>query len=436
MRTNFTPTQLADPDMRESEQILRNCVHCGFCQATCPTYALLGDELDSPRGRIYLIKDMLENSRPAGPREVKHVDRCLSCLSCVTTCPSDVNYAHLVDHARAWIEQTYRRPWPERMLRGLLAWLTPRPGVFRLALRLGRLVKPLSGLLPAPLRAMTALAPAQVHGPSDADRPQVFAAKGPRRLRVAMLSGCVQPVLAPQINEATLRILTRHGCEVVVARGAGCCGALPHHLGKQDPALAMARANIDAWTAEIEGEGLDAIVVNASGCGVVVKDYDHMLREDPAYADKAARIAGLAKDPSEILQQLGLMAPVLDPGLMVAYHPACSLQHGQRIRETPKAQLRATGFQVREIADAHLCCGSAGLYNILQPEIAGRLRERKVGAIRQAGADLVATGNIGCMTQLSGAAGVPVVHTIELLDWATGGPKPAVLANPAKESLK
>ncbi|HEY2660225.1 MAG TPA: glycolate oxidase subunit GlcF [Caulobacteraceae bacterium] len=427
MRTNFTPAQLADADTRESEQILRNCVHCGFCQATCPTYALLGDELDSPRGRIYLIKDMLESGRPASAREVKHIDRCLSCLSCMTTCPSGVHYGHLVDHARAWIEQTYRRPWPERVVRDLLAWLMPRRSAFRIAAALGRLAKPLAGALPGPARAMVTLAPAKVHGPAAVDRPQVFPAQGARTMRVAMLSGCVQPVLAPQINQATARLLTRHGCEVVVAKGVGCCGALSHHLGKQDPALVMARANIDAWTAEIEGAGLDAIVVNASGCGVVVKDYGHMLREDPAYAAKAARIAALARDPCEIIEQLGLMAAVIEPGLAVAYHPACSLQHGQRIGEAPKAQLRAAGFEVREIAEAHLCCGSAGTYNILQPQIAGQLRQRKADNIRKAGADLVATGNIGCITQLSGAAGIPAIHTIELLDWATGGPKPAAL---------
>ena len=428
MRTNFTPAQLTDADTRESEQILRNCVHCGFCQATCPTYTLLGDELDSPRGRIYLIKDMLESGRPASAREVKHIDRCLSCLSCMSTCPSGVHYGHLVDHARAWIEQTYVRPWPERVVRGLLAWLMPRRDAFRVAAQLGRLTKPVAGLLPrGPLRALANMAPARVYGPAAVDLPQAFPTAGPRRLRVAMLSGCVQPVLAPQINEATVRLLTRHGCEVVVARGAGCCGALSHHLGKQEQSLAMARANIDAWTAEIDGGGLDAVVINASGCGVVVKDYGHMLREDPLYAAKAARIAALARDPSEIIEQLGLMAPVIDPGLTVAYHPACSLQHGQKIREAPKAQLRAAGFDVRDIAESHICCGSAGTYNILQPQIAGQLRDRKVDSIRKVDADVVATGNIGCITQLSGAAGIPAIHTVELLDWATGGPKPAAL---------
>ena len=427
MRTNFSTTQLADSDTRESEQILRNCVHCGFCQATCPTYTLLGDELDSPRGRIYLIKDMLESGRPASEREVRHVDRCLSCLSCMTTCPSGVHYAHLVDHARAWIEQTYRRPWPQRLVRDLLAWLTPRRGLFRLAARLGALSRPFNRLMPASLAAMARLAPARVAGPADVDRPQTFGAEGPRRRRIAMLSGCVQPVLSPQINEATVRLLRRHGCEVVVAQGAGCCGALTHHLGKAEAALAMARANIDAWTREIEAGGLDAVVINASGCGVVVKDYGHMLRDDPAYAAKAARIAALARDPVEILDEIGLKAPVIAPGLTVAYHPACSLQHGQRIRETPKTLLAAAGFEVRTLGESHLCCGSAGVYNILQPQIAGQLRERKAGHVRATGAQVLATGNIGCITQLTGAAGMPAVHTVELLDWATGGPRPAAL---------
>ncbi|MDR3509362.1 MAG: glycolate oxidase subunit GlcF [Caulobacteraceae bacterium] len=427
MQTRFSEAQLADPDIRDSEAILRACVHCGFCTATCPTYTLLGDELDSPRGRIYLIKEMLENGRPATEREVRHIDRCLSCMSCMTTCPSGVHYGHLVDHARVWIEKTYNRPLPDRLIRALLAWLTARPAMFRLATGLGRLAKPLAGLLPARMAAMVRMSPASLPAASAIDRPQTVAAQGTRRLRVAMLSGCVQPVLSPQINEATARLLTRHGCEVVVARGAGCCGALSHHLGKEDPAKTMARANIDAWMAEIEGAGLDAIVINASGCGVVVKDYGHMFREDPAYAAKAARVAALARDPTELLEELGLMAPVRPMDLSVAYHPACPLQHGQRVREAPKALLRAAGFEVREIADAHLCCGSAGIYNILQPKIAGELGARKAANIDKLGVAVVATGNIGCITQLNALADAPVVHTLELLDWATGGPKPVGL---------
>ncbi|HVJ52594.1 MAG TPA: glycolate oxidase subunit GlcF [Aliidongia sp.] len=428
MQTNFTEAQLADPDNREAEKILRACVHCGFCTATCPTYVLLGDELDSPRGRIYLIKDMLENGRPATEKVVKHIDRCLSCLSCMTTCPSGVNYMHLVDHGRAHIERTYVRPWPDRFLRALLARLLPSPTLFRLSLIGAWFVRPLRHKLPGRLGAMLRLAPAMVPAPSWVDRPQVFPAQGTRRKRVAMLSGCAQQVLAPEINEATIRLLTRHGCEVVVAKGAGCCGSLVHHLGKTDASHVQAKANIDAWSRELDGIGLDAVVVNASGCGTTIKDYGFMLRDDAAYADKAARISALTRDISELLTELGLAAPVATGGLTVAYHSACSLQHGQAVRTQPKALLAAAGFIVRDVPEAHLCCGSAGTYNLLQPKLASQLQARKVAAIESTAPDIVAAGNIGCMTQIANGTGIPVVHTVELLDWATGGPMPAAIA--------
>ncbi|MEX1205035.1 MAG: glycolate oxidase subunit GlcF [Dongiaceae bacterium] len=424
MQTGFTLAQLADPDVAEADKILRACVHCGFCTATCPTYVLLGDELDSPRGRIYLIKDMLENDRPASAKVVKHIDRCLSCLACMTTCPSGVHYMHLVDHARRHIEETFRRPLAERTLRALLAVVLPRPGLFCLALGGARFARPFARLLPGRLKAMAGLAPAAVPSPSAVDRPQVFAAEGQRRARVALLTGCAQQVLAPQINEATVRLLTRHGVEVVVARGAGCCGALTHHLGKERPALAAARANVAAWHAELDGDGLDAVIVNASGCGTTVKDYGFMLRADPAWAGKAARVAGLARDVTEFMAAIGLRPALAQSGLAVAYHSACSMQHGQRITAEPRALLAAAGFALREIPEGHLCCGSAGTYNLLQPALASALRERKVRNIESVGADLVATGNIGCMTQLAGATRLPVLHTVELLDWATGGPAP------------
>jgi glycolate oxidase iron-sulfur subunit len=427
MQTHFSFVQLADPDIRESDKILRACVHCGFCTATCPTYVLLGDELDSPRGRIYLIKDMLEQNKPATEQIVKHVDRCLSCLSCMTTCPSGVNYMHLVDHGRAWIERTYQRPWLDRQLRRLLALVLPRPGLFRLALMGAILARPLAPLLPKRLRPMLRLAPGHLPTPSAVDKPQVFAAEGPRRKRVALLNGCAQQVLAPSINEATIRLLTRHGCEVVVAQGAGCCGALVHHMGKTDASHDAARANIDAWTREVDGAGLDAIIVNTSGCGTTLKDYGFMLREDPAYAAKAAAVAALAKDVSEVMAELGLGAVAAPSGLTVAYHAACSLQHGQQIRTEPKALLAAAGYAVKEVPEAHLCCGSAGTYNLLQPEIAEQLKARKVANILATTPDLIAAGNIGCITQIASGTGVPVVHTVELLDWATGGPKPAAL---------
>ncbi|MCH8155923.1 MAG: glycolate oxidase subunit GlcF [Proteobacteria bacterium] len=427
MQTNFTLAQLADPDVAEANKILRACVHCGFCTATCPTYVLLGDELDSPRGRIYLIKDMLEKDKPASATVVKHIDRCLSCLSCMTTCPSGVHYMHLVDHARRHIEETYTRPLGDRLLRALLAWVVPSPTRFRWALTGAWLARPFAKALPRRLRAMVALAPAALPSPSPVDRPQVFPAEGARRARVALLTGCAQQVLAPAINEATVRLLTRHGVEVVVARGMGCCGALTHHMGREAAALASIKANVAAWTREVDGDGLDAVVINTSGCGTTIKDYGFILRGDPDWADQAARVAALAKDITEFLTGLGLNAPARATGLTVAYQSACSMQHGQGITAEPKALLAAAGFIVKDVPEGHLCCGSAGTYNILQPELATRLRERKVANIERVGADLIATGNIGCLTQISGATKAPVLHSVELLDWATGGPLPKAL---------
>ncbi len=430
MQTSFTLAQLTDPDVAESEKILRACVHCGFCNATCPTYLLDGNELNSPRGRIYLIKDMLENDRPATAEVVLHIDRCLSCLACMTTCPSGVHYMHLVDHARVHIEQTYRRPLGERLLRDVLARLLPYPGRFRHALNAARLAKPFAPLADLVglkrFAAMLRLAPWR--RPHGALAPQTFPAAGAPKGRVALLAGCVNDVLAPDINAATIRVLTRHGIEVVVAQGAGCCGSLVHHMGRDDEALAQARANIDAWTAI---GGLDAIVINTSGCGTTVKDYGFMFREDPAYAVRAARICGLAKDIAEYLATLPLQ-PHGDTAkdgaaLSVAYHSACSLQHGQRIVRQPKELLLKLGFAVKDIPEGHLCCGSAGTYNILQPDFARRLRERKVGTIERLRPDVIAAGNIGCITQIAAGTELPAVHTVELIDWATGGPRPAAL---------
>jgi glycolate oxidase iron-sulfur subunit len=427
MQTSFTLAQLADPDIAASEKILRACVHCGFCIATCPTYLLDGNELDSPRGRIYLIKDMLENDRPATAEVALHIDRCLSCLACMTTCPSGVHYMHLVDHARVHIEHTYRRPRGERLLRAMLAKLMPYPRRFQLALAAAILGKPFALLAQAVglkrLAAMLRLAPWR--GPHRPLAPQIFPAAGPRiKGRVALLAGCVNDVLAPQINAAAIRVLTRSGVEVVVAEGAGCCGSLVHHMGRKEEALSQARANIDAWAAL---EGLDAIVITTSGCGTTVKDYGFMLRTDPAYAERAGKVAGLARDISEYLAALPLAADQSAPGLVVAYHAACSLQHGQRVTRQPKELLVKLGFQVKDVPDGHLCCGSAGTYNILQPDIARRLRERKVGTIEGLRPDVIAAGNIGCMTQIAAGTKLPAVHTVELIDWATGGPCPPAL---------
>lgn len=430
MQTSFTLAQLADPDVTESEKILRKCVHCGFCTATCPTYVTLGNELDSPRGRIYLIKEMLENDRPADVETVTHIDRCLSCLACMTTCPSGVNYMHLVDHARVHINETYKRPFIDRSIRAVLAAILPYPSRFRAALKLAAFGRPFAGLFGRvnslkPLAAMLAMAPKNVPSASAISKPGSHTPKTARRGRVALLTGCAQSVLDPGINEATVRLLTRLCVEVVVPEGEVCCGALVHHMGREKAALEAARTNVDVWTRQVDQGGLDAIVITASGCGTTIKDYGYMLRLDPAYAEKASRVSALAKDVTEYLASLDLPAPVVEPGLAVAYHSACSMQHGQKIVQPPKTLLKRAGFDVREPKEGHLCCGSAGTYNILQPDIAARLRKRKVGNIEATGAALVATGNIGCMTQIGGGTALPVVHTVQLLDWAWGGPRPA-----------
>jgi glycolate dehydrogenase iron-sulfur subunit len=432
MQTTFTPAQLKDPAIERSNDILRACVHCGFCTATCPTYQVLGDELDSPRGRIYLIKDMLENDRDPDAKTVKHIDRCLSCLACMTTCPSGVHYMHLVDHARDYIEQRYKRPFGDRALRWILARILPYPMRFRVALLGAKIGRPFARFMPdARLRAMLEMAPGVIPPVSRNDDPQTFASQAPRRKRVALMTGCAQKALNTDINDATIRLLTRLGCEVVVAEGAGCCGALTHHMGKTSESHATAARNIRAWCAEIDAGGLDAIVINTSGCGTTVKDYGHMFRNDALAAD-AARVSAIARDVSEVL--IDLAADGDHPtghageGMVVAYHAACSLQHGQQIKTYPKDLLKRAGFTVVEPADPHLCCGSAGTYNLMQPEISGQLKARKIKTLEAKNPDVIAAGNIGCMMQIGSAASVPIVHTVELLDWASGGPKPPALS--------
>ena len=426
MKTEFTETQLKDPAIARSNEILRACVHCGFCTATCPTYQVLGDELDSPRGRIYLIKDMLENDRQPDEKTVKHIDRCLSCLACMTTCPSGVHYMHLVDHAREYIEERYQRPLYERALRWTLAQILPYPTRFRLALLGAKLGRPFAFLMPdARLKAMLEMAPKRIPPVSRNDDPQTFPAQGERRKRVALMTGCAQKALNTDINDATIRLLTRLGCEVVVAEGAGCCGALTHHMGKTKDSHATAAKNIRAWAKEMDGDGLDAIVINTSGCGTTVKDYGHMFRQE-ALADDAARVSDIAMDVSEILMTLDLPEGD-DKGVNVAYHAACSLQHGQKIKTYPKDLLKRAGFAVSEPADSHLCCGSAGTYNLMQPAISKQLKDRKVRTLEAKSPDIIAAGNIGCMMQIGTGTEVPVVHTVELLDWATGGPTPPAL---------
>jgi glycolate oxidase iron-sulfur subunit len=430
MQTHFTREQLQDPEIARSEKILRTCVHCGMCTATCPTYVLLGDELDSPRGRIYLIKDMLENGRPATKEVVQHIDRCLSCLACTTTCPSGVDYMHLIDHARAYVERTYDRPLIDRLMRRMLVFILPHPTRFRIALYgawLARPMIPVIERLPIigkRMAAMLRLAPSRLPTRSATEGPQVFAPINlPRKKRVAILSGCAQPVLRPSINEATIELLSKLGVEVVQARGEGCCGALAHHLGSEEGHDHAARL-IEAWMHEVDGEGLDAIIITASGCGTTIKDYGHMFQDNGPYARKAAHIAALAMDITEFLATLDLPKSSQAQGLTVAYHSACSMQHGQKITTLPKELLKQAGFVVKDVPEGHLCCGSAGTYNILQPEIADQLRARKVANIEKTKPDLIATGNIGCITQIALGTEIPLVHTIELLNWAYGGTCP------------
>ena len=423
MQTNFTEEQLKDPGIAQANDILRACVHCGFCTATCPSYQVLGDELDSPRGRIYLIKDMLESGRPADEKTVKHIDRCLSCLACMTTCPSGVNYMHLIDHARVHIEKTYKRPLMDRLLRWTLAKIVPYPRRFRLAMGGAKLARPFARFLPDKrLRAMVAMAPKSIPPVSRNDDPQVFPPTGAKKYRVALQIGCAQRALNTDINDATIRLLRRLGCEVVVPKDLGCCGALSHHMGREAEAHAQATRNIRAYL----GAGdLDAVIINTSGCGTTVKDYGHMFRDDPL-AEDAAKVAALACDISEFLQRIEI--PEGQGNMRVAYHAACSLQHGQQIKSAPKDLLKRAGFEVVEPADSHLCCGSAGTYNLLQPEISDELKRRKVATLEAKSPQVIAAGNIGCMVQIGGGTDLPVVHTVELLDWALGGPKPPALS--------
>jgi glycolate oxidase iron-sulfur subunit len=431
MQTSFTLAQLANPDIAEADKILRACVHCGFCTATCPTYVLLGDELDSPRGRIYLIKDMLEQGRAAGEVEVKHIDRCLSCLSCMTTCPSGVHYMHLVDQARVHIEKTYARPTVDYWLRRMLAMILPRPHLFRLALTGASLARSFGAhrWLPKRLRAMVDLAKAWPATPRPTDRLGVFPAQGARRGRVAILAGCAQPVLRPEINEAAIRLLNRLGIEVVVAEGAGCCGALTHHMGFEDAAHESAKAIIAVWHREIASEGLDAIVITTSGCGTVIKDYGYIFRNDAEWKERAQAVSARALDISEYLARLGPLPTTDGPKPRLAYHSACSLQHGQTVTGAPKELLRQVGFEVVDVPEGHLCCGSAGTYNMLQPDLSVALRDRKAANINGLAPQAIATGNIGCMQQLEDVVQAPILHTVELLDWATGGPVPEGMRN-------
>ncbi len=425
MKTNFSIVQLLDPEIKDIDEILRKCVHCGFCLATCPTYNILGDELDSPRGRIYQIKSILEDDKAATPQFVKHIDRCLSCLSCVTTCPSGVDYMSLIDYTRGYIEKTYKRPLGDRILRGLIKYIIPNNKLFYWMLWGAWFARPFNFLLPKKLKNIANIAPKHMPKMLEIDQPQSFLINGQAKKRVAFMNGCAQKILSPNINQSTINILTKMKIEVIIPENAGCCGALTHHMGDGEKSDNSAVANIKAWIAEMDSDkGLDAIIVNASGCGTMVKDYGHMFRNDANMRHMAERVSAICKDITEFIAEQGLPEVTQPQDIKIAYHSPCSMQHGQKIINLPKELLRKAGFNVLTLPDGQSCCGSAGSYNILQPKLSRQLLERKVKAIESVDVDIIATGNIGCIAQISMGVDIPIVHIVELLDWVTGGNKP------------
>ena len=429
MQTNFTKKQLQDSNISSADGILRKCVHCGFCNATCPTYQIVGDELDGPRGRIYLIKDMLENDKPANEKIAKHIDRCLSCYACMTTCPSGVNYMHLVDHARNHIEKTFVRPFFDRFIRNLLSKILPSPTLFRMAGYSARLFYPFRFLFPKKIKNMLKYMPNSFPA-SKQENKEIYPSAGKTYARVALLTGCVQRVISPQINDATIDILNRHGVEVIVPKKVDCCGSLNHHLGKEELAHKSFINNINSWFKWYEEKNLDAILVTTSGCGTTLKDYGYIFRDHPdkELRRKAKMVSSLAKDVTEYLgKNIKLNYVKKDKKFTIAYHSACSMQHGQKIHSQPMDLLKKTGNEIVEIPDGHLCCGSAGTYNLLQDEMAAELLKRKVSNIDKVKPDFISTGNIGCMTQISSGTKIPIVHTIEILNWYTGGEKPIAI---------
>ena len=432
MQTNFSPEQLKDPNNKSSEKIFRKCVHCGFCNATCPTYQILGDELDGPRGRIYLIKDMLENNKPANDKIVKHIDRCLSCYSCMTTCPSGVNYMHLIDHGRQHIEKTYTRPFVDRLLRNFLSTILSKSINFKIISILAKFVRPFSFFFPKKIKEMIMLMPKNFPE-STLPKMEIYPALSRKKpiARVALLTGCVQKVISPQINESTIRLLNRHGIEVIVPKKIECCGSLNHHLGKGELAIETFKKNISIWYEEYLKNGLDAIISNTSGCGTTLKDYGFIFKSDNNFKKKAKKISELTKDITEYLDtkvKLNFINKTVDEKkYKIAYHSACSMQHGQKIHKEPINLIKKTGNEVLEISDGHICCGSAGTYNLLQSDIAKKLLKNKIENIEKIKPQFISTGNIGCITQIANATKIPILHTIEIIDWYTGGPKPKVL---------
>ncbi len=428
MKTDFTEVQRSNPLMQMMEENLRKCVHCGFCLPSCPTYSVLGDERESPRGRIYLIKDMLESRDAPNTETVSHVDSCLSCLACVSACPSGVDYQHYIDYARSYIEDHHQRPWFERFLRSLIVYIITHARFFRFVLRMARFAKPLSRFFSSKIFSVINMVPAELKVEKITNTAKIFPAKGLKIKRVSLLMGCAQNVLRPSINEATIRLLTRMNMEVVVTEGVGCCGALNHHIGKDSIARDLAKTNIDAWLTEFDQRGIDNIIVNAAGCGTEIKDYAYMFKDDLEYNEKAKKISNLTKDISELLSEHQLPSVSLSNQPNIIYHDACSLMYGQGITREPREHLKAVGFELTEIPGRHFCCGSAGSYNLLQPAMAETLKDRRLTLIDKVSksnrASILATGNIGCLMQLASGTGLQVVHTVELLDWATGGLKP------------
>lgn len=424
MRTDIDPQLLTDPDVKVSEEVLRACVHCGFCNATCPTYLLTGNELEGPRGRIYLIKNVLENGIKASRKTIEHIDNCLGCLACETTCPSGVDYSRLLEEARPRLDKLVKRPFADRLLRAMLTRILPYPGRFRFALKMSGLGRVFSWLMPKNMRPLLDMAPKRLPRSAEVAKAGVVSAVGEKRMRVALLTGCAQQVLGPQINDATVRLLTRLGAEVVMPKDAGCCGALTFHMGERKRSRKLMQRNIEVWHNEVAENGLDAIVLNTSGCGTAIREYDYIFRHDPKLAVKAKTVTALVRDVAEVVAELGLGEASKASKLKVAYHDACSLQHGVQVKTQPRQLLKDAGFDVVEVPEAHICCGSAGTYNMLQPELASQLQARKAEHIESVAPQIVAAGNIGCMEQIAGGVKVPVVHTVELLDWATGGPRP------------
>jgi len=428
VQTNFTEEQLEQKDNKSSEKIIKKCVHCGMCNATCPTFNLLGDELDSPRGRIYLIQDMLENEKKPTANIVKHIDRCLSCYSCMTTCPAGVNYMHLIDHGRKYIEKNYERSFFDKIIRNFLSIVLPNNKLFKLSSLLVKIAKPFKLLLPSKIKDMMDLMPTFFPKKMLKEK-EIYSPRGKKKIsRVALLTGCVQKEISPQINEATIRILNRHGVEVIVPKKIKCCGSLNHHLGKNEDANIDFVNNINVWYDEYLKGNLDAILSNTSGCGTTIKDYGFIFRNNREMKKKAQKISELTKDVSEyLLDNLKLNFKKKEKNFRIAYHSACSMQHGQKVHSQPIDLLSKTKNEILEIPDGHLCCGSAGTYNILQPKIAKQLLKDKVKNIEGLKPEIIATGNIGCITQISNGTNIPILHTIEILDWYTGGPKPNIL---------